>query len=256
MITIITEAWAYITDIVVPNVDFERYMVSTFGRVYDRASISFVSIVKDDEGYNRVHIHTSNGFKLVYLHRLVKIQFEGLDPDPIKNQVDHKDCNKDNNYIGNLEWVTKAENALRAIDNGLYTQFSVKLTEGDVHYICQMLKNGCSYKKISDSLYSKYNQDTTGMIGKIYRGERWKHISKQYIPFPPLKKEKIIPSNAALNEDMVHEICQLLSSGKRIVDVAKLIETKYGISKSLENTVGMIKRGRSWTDISSKYNIG
>jgi hypothetical protein len=53
-----------------------------------------------------------------YIHRLVLITF-GSWPLNDKMQVNHKDCNKSNNDIDNLEWVTNRENTLHAYQNNL-----------------------------------------------------------------------------------------------------------------------------------------
>ena len=71
------------------------------------------------------------------VHRLVMETFS-----PIKGsenlQVNHKDGNKENNSINNLEWVTNMENMQHAIRNNLTRKVhgeevgGVKLTERDV----------------------------------------------------------------------------------------------------------------------------
>ena len=149
MFTIPFEEWKFISEITVSNIDVNRYKISDYGNVYDTISDRYLKHSIDDEGYHRVHLHTSAGYKSVYVHRIVLIEFEGYDTDPEKNQVDHVDCNKDNNYKGNLEWVTKEENARRAMKNNLYTQFDIKMSEDDVHLICSLLKEGKNYKYIS-----------------------------------------------------------------------------------------------------------
>ena len=46
----------------------------------------------------------------VYIHRLIGILFIP-NPDPLnKIEINHKNCNPNNNYINNLEWVTRKEN--------------------------------------------------------------------------------------------------------------------------------------------------
>ena len=161
------EKFVFITDLSVPNVDKNRYKISNTGKVYDLFSDRYLSISIDDGGYRRVHIHTDNGFKSVYLHRLVKIEFDGFDNDPLKTQIDHIDCDKGNNYIDNLEWVTSSENTHRAINNNLYPQFNVVISEEDVEVVCKLLKEGKSYNQISDILFNKYGRDLVGIIGKM-----------------------------------------------------------------------------------------
>ena len=44
------------------------------------------------------------------VHRLVALAFLGPPADPSQTQVNHKDLDKSNNAVSNLEWVTAAEN--------------------------------------------------------------------------------------------------------------------------------------------------
>lgn len=52
-----------------------------------------------------------------YIHRLVASAFL---PNPEgKATINHKDGNKSNNHIDNLEWATYSENVQHAVQNGL-----------------------------------------------------------------------------------------------------------------------------------------
>lgn len=51
------------------------------------------------------------------VHRLVAETF--LENELNKREVNHKDGNKANNNVNNLEWVTSSENQLHAFKNGL-----------------------------------------------------------------------------------------------------------------------------------------
>lgn len=73
---------------------------------------------KDSKGYHRLRI-TINRKKMSFkIHREVAKAFIP-NPDNLP-QVNHKDGNKDNNCISNLEWVSNRENAHHAIANGLW----------------------------------------------------------------------------------------------------------------------------------------
>ena len=250
------ERWRFITNLSTPNVIEERFMISEFGRVWDSAENRFLKTFKDDEGYSRVYIPTYNGFLQRYVHRLVKIEFDGLSTDPNKCVLDHIDCDKSNNTPNNLEWVTNSENVRRAMKNGLYPQFNIKLTDEDAEFICQQLKNGISYKDISNMLYDKLGQDSVRMIGKIYRGERWRHISEKYMPFPEQpEKGFIFTKTSVLTEKMVHDSCAYLSEGHGITETAKYIQNKYNTNKNLVNAIANIKHGKTHKTISKQYGL-
>lgn len=73
---------------------------------------------KDAKGYHRINITVNRVSKTYKVHREVAKAFiPNLDNLP---QVNHKDGNKDNNSVSNLEWVTNQQNAHHAIENGLW----------------------------------------------------------------------------------------------------------------------------------------
>ena len=81
-------------------------------------------------GYLRINLYDANGkAQKHYIHRLVAQTFI---PNPKhKKEVNHKDGNKLNNNVNNLEWCTRSENQRHAFATGL--EFSRrKLTEVQV----------------------------------------------------------------------------------------------------------------------------
>ena len=90
----------------------------------------FLTQVKDKDGYMKVRVQSIDGGRHRYsVHRLVLENFL-----PVENmdflQVNHKDGNKENNHLDNLEWTTCKENIQHAIANNLRakTNGSAKLT--------------------------------------------------------------------------------------------------------------------------------
>lgn len=73
---------------------------------------------KDSKGYHRIRL-TLNRERVSYkIHREVAKAFIP-NPDNLP-QVNHKDGNKDNNSVSNLEWVSNKQNCHHAIENGLW----------------------------------------------------------------------------------------------------------------------------------------
>ena len=71
----------------------------------------------DKNGYVRVRLSHRGEKVTLKMHREVAIVFL---PNPEnKPQVNHKDGNKQNNNVANLEWCDNSENQIHAIDSGL-----------------------------------------------------------------------------------------------------------------------------------------
>ena len=88
---------------------------------------------RKEDGYLEVNLykHGENGKKNgknYLVHRLVTFSFI---PNPDnKPEVNHKDGNKSNNDVSNLEWVTKSENIRHAYATGLN---SIEVARENVH---------------------------------------------------------------------------------------------------------------------------
>lgn len=93
--------------------------VSNLGRV--RSNLRDGRILKtqkDAKGYHRLSVTINRKKRTYKLHRVVAMAFIP-NPDNLP-QVNHKDGDKSNNCADNLEWVSNADNARHAIENGLW----------------------------------------------------------------------------------------------------------------------------------------
>lgn len=90
----------------------DYYLVSNFGRVKSKIRLGAKGIIlkqqSDKYGYYKVHLSCVTHKKVASVHRLVALAFL---PNPNKYpSINHKDENKGNNCVWNLEWCTVAYN--------------------------------------------------------------------------------------------------------------------------------------------------
>lgn len=100
-------------------VDYPEYLVSRTGDVYSTLSTKLTKLrpgVKPG-GYEFVGLGRSDNRKYEMVHRLVAKTFI---PNP-RNlpDINHKDANKRNNVVENLEWTTPKDNTRHAYELGI-----------------------------------------------------------------------------------------------------------------------------------------
>lgn len=83
------------------------YMIDITGRV---KNVKTQRILKPDlnKGYHRITLSKNGKTQRFLLHRLVALNF--IKNPYNKKFINHKDGNKLNNHVINLEWVTSSEN--------------------------------------------------------------------------------------------------------------------------------------------------
>lgn len=90
--------------------DFPNYYLNKEGKLYSVPYKKFLKYQLNNDGYPHVQV-TNKGKKKDYLvHRLVAEVF--IDNPDNKPQVNHKDMNKNNYHVDNLEWTTGSENMI------------------------------------------------------------------------------------------------------------------------------------------------
>lgn len=154
----------------------DYYTIDEFGNLYSNNKRISDNHITGGYIINNLALETGKQ-KCFKRHRLVMLCF-----DPVDNsenlQVNHKDGNKLNNNLNNLEWVTSKENIKHSWENGLskFTPSRKKektyLTEQDVFDILNFIwKNKLPRKQIAE----KYNI-SENYITRIKHGKRWNKI--------------------------------------------------------------------------------
>jgi hypothetical protein len=172
------------------NIDWEVWVASNFNRMYHVSSYGRVKIfckdLKRSKTYPRIGKPYKNKFgyywhglidenkikKTWFVHRLVATHFI---PNPEnKPQVNHRNGNKLDNIVENLEWVTALENTTHSNETGLVNikgerNCSSKLTERDV---LEIFKS----KEPSTKICHQYGVKSS-VIRTIRNGRGWNHVT-------------------------------------------------------------------------------
>lgn len=107
------------------------YMINTDGKIYSLITNKIIKPRKDRGGYLFVSLRKDGKCYQILVHRLVALQF--LDNPNNYNYINHKDENKDNNNVNNLEWCSAKYNSnynnMITKNNKLYKGFKIKVTD-------------------------------------------------------------------------------------------------------------------------------
>lgn len=176
------------------------YQVSNMGRVKSLPRIikqngndrviygNLMSETRDNgSGYINMYLcNGENGCEVVYAHILVAKHF--IHNEFNKETVNHKDGNKKNNKVSNLEWATQKEQSEHVIKNKLRRKNKNSFTDDEIQdiytelvynnktykYICEkydisnsylyQLKNKKNRKSVTDEVDSIYQKINRGVI--------------------------------------------------------------------------------------------
>jgi len=161
-------------------VDYEEiYQVSNLGRAksfhYDAGN---GRVLKTQNGtYPQVTLCRDGNREQVSMHHLISKAFLGPAPSP-DYEVNHKNGDKYDNRVENLEWVTRSENERHA-----YRVLGREAPRGEAHKSSKLTRYDVQRIRI---LYAtdQYSHRELGKmfginhraIGRIIRYERWRHV--------------------------------------------------------------------------------
>ncbi len=175
----------------IPNTD-NRYEISNYGRARSWCNCNEgrrkePRILKQGStphtGYKMIAIWNNGKHKTVNIHRAVAKLFI---PNPEnKRCVNHIDCDKENNHVNNLEWVTHAENTRHAIKNGIADVSGLGDRRGEAHGMAKLTKEAViDIRKQAKERGRYYGQEELserhgvckGTIKDVVAGRTWTHV--------------------------------------------------------------------------------
>ena len=156
------------------------YVIYSDGRVYSIKKNAFQKLRKQNSGYLRATIHGKD----MYVHRLVALCF--LDNPNGYNEVNHKDGDKANNNVSNLEWCNRSQNNKHAFDTGLRDRTFLiqmancenakeahkkrrKCNEQEIRNIRRYISDGLTDREIAKKIGVHYGTVYQVRIGKTYK---------------------------------------------------------------------------------------
>lgn len=145
----------------------DHYAISDHGRMMrasSRCGVLGGTILSPglSRGYRYCCIRRDGKQAMIAIHVAVAAAFLG--PRPAGQIINHKDGNKLNNHISNLEYVTQRENIHHSRRMGLQ---KYKLTDADVMAIHKLLASGVRRKDIAGRFKCSQRH-----IGDIANGKR------------------------------------------------------------------------------------
>ena len=98
-----------------PLKNFPSYNGSSEGRIMNIRTRRIMKTIINEKGYERVCLRKNNERYNVSVHKVIAETFLGEHPGM---DVKHKDLNRSNNCVGNLEWRSRKDIAREAFDSG------------------------------------------------------------------------------------------------------------------------------------------
>lgn len=160
--------------------NWHGYQVDTDGNVYSKKTGNKMKLGLSQKGYSQVSVSVNGKECCRKVHRIVA---EAFIPNPCnKPTVNHKDLNKLNNCVDNLEWATHKEQVVHAVSMDVRANWKkdlkgtkhtqTKLTDSDVLEIRRIHSEGeLNYPQIG----KMFKIGRSG-ISHIVQRRSWSHI--------------------------------------------------------------------------------
>lgn len=208
-----------------PIIEYENYEVSSLGNIRHKDKKKNRTIQDNGNGYKIVGIINNGKYKNIYVHKCVLKTF-----NPIENEVqfetNHKNFNRSDNRLENLQWLSRKDNLLYSIKNNRFNNAHKKQSE----YLKNLHKQGLAP-------FSNLSKESRQKAGKTHK----KNYKKENHPFYCKYGEN--SSYHKLTEKKVIEIKKLHLSGMyNMLKLSKLYNVNY-------STIYYIIKGITWKHI-------
>lgn len=200
--------------------DYLNYYIDEYGNVYNDLSGNILKGSIGENGYKYYRLSKNNKKKMFYAHRLVAEYFLS-NPNNLPI-VNHKDGNKLNNNVNNLEWVSYSENSCH------WHQMNGKRVNSPIEYYVEDLP---------DEIWKQYKNYLVSSYGRI------RHQTKNNLLKPSMAcgYYKVRLSNNGLVKDyLIHKLVWKLFSDCDIPDSDLIIDHIDG--NKLNNNINNLRK--------------
>lgn len=253
------EIFLPITNKVIADIKENMYFISNYSRVYSTYSKKILKMkINKRTGYYTFTVACNHKKQTtVNLHRVLMLVFYP-DIDASNLIINHKDGNKLNSFLYNLEFTTSSGNAIHARDNNLLhpsygkNHCMATISEATCRSICSMIESrNYTLKQIAN-----HHNIPIHIVDSIKQGKAWKHISKDYnISFKYQRGSKYFT-----NEEL-HKICEYFQCNpkkddERLMEYVRNCLTTFNKPSTLEYTdcIRKLYRKQKWKYIWVNYN--
>lgn len=258
------QVWFPLTENEVPGIMPDRYIVSSFGFVYDNFTGHMFPnerVTKEDYVYSHFRLldgskkHISN--HIIVMRKFAPFRRVGT------TEIDHINGRPWQNWVWNLEYVTHKENLDRAVNIGLYpvaeNQQNAIYTNDQIRKVCELIARGLTPQEIVETLKPELPNLDTHIIHDIKTGGQWKSISKEFDFSNMFQKN----SSSQFSIEEVELFCSGIEKYKYTKTPRQIAEAVGINMNSLDeleqnryiNCISRLRRKLIFKDICAKYDF-
>ena len=159
-----------------------KYQASSDGRIRNSKG-KVLKTYTDKCGYQLIGLYKDGKSKTFRVHRII---YEALVGDiPIDLQINHKDFNRSNNKVSNLEVTTREENVRHSLQNTLranaYDENGNRISKGNSKInreIAEEIRTIYATKDVTYKELAKIYGIKRSAVGNIVTGKSWPKLGR------------------------------------------------------------------------------